>query len=83
VENHPFKRRFPEPIFRFTRARISAKGTRDLAPDQRQDIFQVILAAVNCGEVRTTLVTVNPATLSRECVKEIAEFVISQPVSPP
>jgi hypothetical protein len=47
---------------------------RDLAVDQRQDIFQVILACVNNGPDHV-LATVSARTLSRKRVKEIVEVV--------
>jgi hypothetical protein len=47
---------------------------RDLSPEQRWDIYVMILDTVNNGNDKVHLTT-NPATLSRRRVQEIADYV--------
>jgi hypothetical protein len=47
---------------------------RTLSPEQRRDIFDVIVATVNNGRDKV-LLTTNPLTLSRRRVRQIVDFV--------
>jgi hypothetical protein len=47
---------------------------RPLSPEQKRDLLEVIFACLNNG-TEYVLVTTSPATLSRECVQRIAEYI--------